>query len=67
MKDIELENDLLKKKLNEINQKDNNIKDKVAIYLESDVHALRKPLYSSFFLSSNDNKSIIEPILLIVK
>ena len=47
--DIEIENDLLKKELNKTKQKDNNIKDKSENFLESDVHALRKPLYSSFF------------------
>ena len=51
-----MENDLLKRKLNETKQQDNNVKDKVAIYSESDVHALRKPLYSSFFLSKIDDQ-----------
>ena len=50
--DAQSENNLLKRKHYETNQKDINLKEKVENFSTSSVHALKKPLYSSFFINN---------------
>ena len=56
--DAQSENNLLKRKHYETNQKDINLKEKVENFSTSSVHALKKPLYSSFFINNKQVDSL---------
>ena len=57
LKGDQLQNVDLKKETNDISLKDKNTNDKVAISVSSNVHAPKKPLFSSLFASENDRRT----------